>query len=408
MQVLATLASRIRCRYCLGVFFPLLLILLAMIPAALVGFGTDSRWGELLWGMDLILFTRRLLWPLTTFSLLACVGLLSLVVSGKRRAWWLIGLAPILAFFVQGMMWGPAREFSIAENPPLVAANLNADVRDGDFVVGLVFEGKPYAFPYSSLYHMPVIVQADREKRMILLWSALANRVLAFQVDRSIRARELEIVSMPAGAIVVYNSRLGQFINSVTGQTPDGQKPKGFGNPIVCHKTTWGEWRKIHSQSQIMIGGEGPREPISPAGGIVTKATDAPGGMRVALIDSEPPIAIPSDQITTSPTNLSGAQPAFVFRDRSGRSRAFDRRIEPDLPSQFQLNTDRRKPKSVFVDSVTGTGWDENGNAVDAAAPFREKKLKELIVEENLHWGILRHWYPDLTLHRPATTQPAR
>src|SRR5437763_1197041 len=84
--------------------------------AAVAAYGTSASWAQYPHGLDLILWSRRLEWPLVTIAILLCLGLIALVIAGKRRAWWLIGLGPILALFAHRFVTDPAGAFSILEN----------------------------------------------------------------------------------------------------------------------------------------------------------------------------------------------------------------------------------------------------------------------------------------------------
>src|SRR5688572_1248919 len=192
-----------------------------------MAYGTDPRWVEQSWGLGLIVLSRRLQWPLVAVSLLLCLGLVGLVISGKRRAWWLIALAPVLALFVHRFVTAPTNRYTILDEPAFVAAAEAKHVRDEDYVVGVVFNEQPYAYPYAALWGAPVIVQSDRERRMLLIWSAYANAATPMEVTRELKARDLDIVCDPADTLLLYNGRTGQFIVGLTGQTHHHQKPLG-------------------------------------------------------------------------------------------------------------------------------------------------------------------------------------
>src|SRR5947209_175601 len=80
----------------LGMTVPLVLIVLATVAAAVLAYGTDPTWAQFSHGIDVILWSRRLQWPLIVVALLLCLALLALVIAAKRRAWWLVALLPIL------------------------------------------------------------------------------------------------------------------------------------------------------------------------------------------------------------------------------------------------------------------------------------------------------------------------
>ena len=105
-----------------------------------------------------------------------------------------------------------------------------------------------YVYRYSTLFAAPVILQADHEKRFVLIWSAYANRALAMPIGHDLRARDLEVVSTPANALLLYNSRNGEFINALTGQTTRHERPTGFtdGQQLFTEKLPWKEWKARH------------------------------------------------------------------------------------------------------------------------------------------------------------------
>src|SRR5438477_254445 len=89
------------------------------------------------------------------------------------------------------------------------------------------------------------------QQRGGLEWILIGRR-LAFAIDHTIKPRELEIVSMPADAMLIYNSRIGQFINALTGLTIRGERPDGFHGAIETQKTSWRQWRLKYPEARVM------------------------------------------------------------------------------------------------------------------------------------------------------------
>src|SRR5689334_10069709 len=221
-------------------------VLLATASAAMLAYGTDPYWAQFRRGLGLILFTHRMQWVLATVSLLLCLVVVALIVAGRRRAWWLIALGPVLALFVHRFVASPMRQYAVVEDPPAVKPDAAAGfLQDGDYVVGVQFGDAAYAYPYAALFSTPVVLQSNHEQRFVLLWSAFANRALAFKVDREIKASELSIVSMPVNALLLYNGRNGQFINGVTGDTTRSEKPAGLHAAVATQKLPWSQWRRL-------------------------------------------------------------------------------------------------------------------------------------------------------------------
>lgn len=376
-----------------------------------MAYGTHADLAQFEHGLTLIMLARRLQWPLVALSLILCIALIALVIAGKRRAWWLIGLLPILALFMNRFTAGPASPFSVYEDPLFVLASQATFIADDDYVVGLRFQDKWYAYPYAALYHYPVVTQAEHDKRMMLMWSPYANRAVATSIARDLRGRDLDVVSMPAGALLIYNMRIGQFINGLTARTPSGALPLGFQSPIPTTKTTWLEWRSAHPTTQVLAapgGGmaTGPSAPIPPRQKMPPIQSDVPADKTIALIATTEPAAVLPEELNANPININaGDTRVFAFRDPAGVARAFDRHVESDLMPPFRTARGEGRKGAAFIDAYTETAWSVAGVAMDGE--LKGRKLTPVPIEEDLTWGVMKYWYPTLKLHRP-TTRPAR
>ncbi len=408
--------SRIGAGIVRNVTLPVVLIVLAALAGAVVAYGTDAGWGSIHHGLDLIIWSRRLQWPLVTLSLLLCVTLIALVIGGKKRAWWLIGLGPILALFVHRFASDRGRPPAVADEPTWVAAADRpspdpALPADDDWVVGLTFNDVAYAYPFASLFRTPVVVQSDREKRLVLLWSAYANRALAFQASNGLRARDLEVVSSPANALLVYHSRTGRFINGVTGQTTDGKTPELFRAVIPTVKTTWKRWRLSHPATKVMpqpaavpnapfrpptqpimpvyrMPDEAPSEYVSDDASRSATGPSAPPitDIRVTLIGSAQPAAVPSAEIGVAPANLAAdGGPCVVVRANPlDYPQAFDARsVQATFPRFVSLGREGTKhPEALLREMETGTLWSARALRLPgggAGALCRCRSMKESI-----------------------------
>lgn len=394
------------------VLLPLVLILVALFAAGTIAFGTHPHLMTFSNGLGMILLTRRLQWPLVALVLVMCLVLVGLVVTNRRRAWWLLALAPVLALFYYRFSTGAMNAFAVIENPPTVKAAEAAFLADGDYVVGLRFADTAYAYPYAALYLNPVIIQRNHEKRMILLWSAFANRATAFHIDREIKPRELEVVSMPANALLVYDARVGQFINGVTGRTPADQPPGGFHSSISVDKVTWKQWRTAHPETLVMSlarsvpGMNAPARPYYPMPRV---SADLPADTRIAVIPTTQPCAIESTAVGSAPVNINcGKLPVLLVRDpATGLLRAYDRRLD-DLSPQFRLNRDPRHPKAAYLDSDTRLGWSAQMMVVEEDRNWTgPRHLQPVPIEDDLYWGVMKFWYPlELKKAPPPPAEP--
>lgn len=389
------------------VFAPVALVISALLTAAVVAYGTHPNWAQHEWGLELIYLSRRLQWPLVTLCLGLCIGLIGLVIAGKQRAWWLIALAPVLAMFVYRFSTRSLNAFTILENPVFIRAAEAQHVADEAYVVGLKFGDEYYAYPYELLYTRPVIIQQDHDRRMMLMWSAFANRAAAVHIDRDLKARDLEIVSMPANALLLYNRRLGEFINGLTIQNRAGNRPTGIGADIATQKLRWREWRDQHPQTRVLAplssSRNAPTAPALPYYDLPPQVGEVlPKEETIVVVLTDPPIAIPTDRVLNEPMNLrADSVPILLLRDReTGQIRAYDRRVEVDLTPIFRRNTDPRRRGVALVDSDTPIGWSATGRAVDGDPARKGMQLTELPVETHLYWGVMKYWFPNLLLHQ--------
>lgn len=386
---------------------------LATLLAAVVGYGTHPFWAQYPHGLGVILFSRQAQWPALFLSLGAALSVVALVIAGKQRAWWLIGLAPVMALFAHRFATDPSSGMASVEDPAFVAAAEATFVHDDDFVVGLTFGDKAYAYPYAALYSTPVVVHAQHDRRVLVMWSPTANRAVATTIKRDLRARHLDVVSTPANALLLYDTARGQFINGLTGLTTEGAKPAAFVAPVATVKMPWRQWRAHRPDTAVMVpqgklAANAPRQPLAPSWPM-PKGTGGESARRdVIVVGNQSPAAVASDALHTAPVNLTAdGAPVVLFRDpRGGAIRAYARQLG-DLSPRFQLTRDpaRTAKGALFVDTDTDSGWNADGVVVEGKKEFRNKRLIPVVVEDGLDWGVMKHWYPRLEL---AVVEPPR
>ncbi|HEV7299741.1 MAG TPA: DUF3179 domain-containing (seleno)protein [Tepidisphaeraceae bacterium] len=381
---------------------PLAFILFAIITAGVMAYGTHPDLARYAHGVEVICAVRQLQWPLATASVVFCMAVVALVVMGRRRAWWLIGLAPVVSLFAHTFAIGPMQRFAIADEPHFVEAADTAFINDDDYVVGLTFAERPLAFPYAALFNAPVVVQTDRELRLLLLWNPYANAASAMLVNRTIRAAELDLVSMPANALLVYNRRNGQFINGITGLTDDGKTPSGVRSVVATQKMPWRQWRALHPNTRVMLPSlaTGPAQPLLSAYPLPTAMDDEPDAL-VTIVHGAQPVALVETPSLTTVANFSAGGTAVLFLPESitGQPVAFDRRVKEDLFPAFNLVTPDERRGQMLIDADSGSLWTLDGQA--ASGPLKGERLERLAIDTELNYRVAKFWYPALTLVTP-------
>jgi hypothetical protein len=378
----------------------------ALAAMGVTAFGSDPRWVAYRHGMELILLSRRLEAPLIALTLASCAAVCGMVVAGRWRAWWLIGLAPILALFVHHFALDPARAMQVDADAQFVAADQATQIADTDFVVGLNFDGESYAYPYNILFQNPIVAQAKPHRRLLLFWSAYANRAYAAEADWTVKPRDLQVVSEPANSLLVYNSELGEFINGVTGLTSDGHRPQGFTGQLPTSKMTWKSWRTLHPDTFVLrpppgwIAGS-PTLPVAPRYPMPGMRPDqAPGTTTVALIDAPRPMLVKESDVTTAPLNmLVDRNPLLLFHDGGGAIKAYLRQANGDLTPRYFPVSIVNHPNFAFTEHDSNTLWAADGRALDG--PLKGEKLKPFDVDEQVYLDVIRFWYPQAVLLAP-------
>jgi hypothetical protein len=118
---------------------------------------------------------------------------------------------------------------------------------------------------------------------------------------------------------------------------------------------------------------------------------------RIALLGTDPPVAIAADKVGADPQNITaGETRVLLLRDpHSRRIRAFDRRVD-DLFPTFRLATKQSVPEASLADSDSNSLWNLSGKAL--TGDLKDKQLREITVEDNLYWGPMKYWFPKLVL----------
>jgi hypothetical protein len=237
---------------------------------------------------------------------------------------------------------------------------------------------------------------------MMLMWSPFANCALAERVDPSIRAEELEVVSMPANMLLIYNSRDGQFINSITGKTMKAQTPAGFLSPIPTIKTTWTRWLAIHPNTLVLAppeSGFAPQIALLPYFPMPKISSNIPPETRIALIRAPAPAMVRDTDLTATVTNFSSPLVVIIRDPATGSLTAFDRHVDQDLVPAFAQKKFTKFPSAIMIDSDSNSAWTATGLAIDG--PLKGKKLTPIDIDDALYYNITRFWFRDPPLITP-------
>ncbi|MCS7032405.1 MAG: DUF3179 domain-containing protein [Phycisphaerae bacterium] len=362
---------------------PLLLIFGAISAAAALAFSREPILLALSEGTAIIRFLHRAQSLLLLTSLAGGLGLVGLVVAGRRKAWWLLGLIPIVGLLGWGFVLAPARLGKVDDQPKFVRSS-QADWLEGSaWVLGVVSDGHAMAFPLTALHRTPVVVVTERDRRLIVIFSPSSGVASACVVDRLIRGRDLRIVAELHGVLFLFHARLGEFFDGLTLRQPGGGAITGFGQRLPASLTRWGTWKQQHPGTFVLL---------QPDAAFARERSFPSDQDSVVYLETDPPIVVPTRDIQTEPVNVfRGTSAALVCREGGfGRVVAFDRRIDQDLFPRFVFNRERGRRNAPLLDEDTGSGWTFTGECVEG--PMKGTRLRPLIVVENVPRDAASFW----------------
>ena len=67
-----------------------------------------------------------------------------------------------------------------------------------------------------------------------------------------------------------------------------------------------------------------------------------------------------------------------------------------DLFPNFKIATKHNVPEASLSDSDSNSLWSISGKAL--TGDLKDRQLREITVEDNLYWGPMKYWYPELVL----------
>jgi hypothetical protein len=376
------------------------LLLVSVLASVWLALGMHPAYAIEFGGLEMIALTRKLQWILLILTIIPCLALIVVVSINKASVWWLIGLSIVVAmlfFRFSGAERKPVRVLDATALATLAEATLASE---DEYVVGVVFGDRAFAFPYSSLYRTPVVQLTDFDRRLILIHSPHANSATALETSREVRATDLEYVAQPGNSTLVYNRKYGEFIVGITGKTTDGKNPTGVRDSVPTYRMPLMLWRRLHPESRLMLptpadAGQ-PGVPLKPKYPPRLPDESLPPETPVVLVRTAPPAALLTGDYDKPTHTRAGEIPIVLWRDR-GQLKAFNRTVDTDLFLTFRIKKDKQGVDQL-VDNQTGSTWTYTGRAT--AGPLEGKRLNPVTIEENVYWGVSREWFPDLQLIR--------
>ena len=133
--------------------------------------------------------------------------------------------------------------------------------------------------------------------------------------------------------------------------------------------------------------------------------SSAPPDTSIALIRSNPPIAILDSVLDSAPVNFTGPDIVLLRNPRTGAVSAFRRRVDEDLTPQFFPKTFRKLPRAIMTDTDSGSAWTADGRAIDG--PLKGKTMEPVPIEDGVYLNVARAWYANLKILTPEEIKSA-
>ena len=323
--------------------------------------------------------------------------------------------------------------FKALDFPQMVKADAAGDIVDeGDYVLGVSFQGQSRAYPIRFAWFHHVINDKIGNVEYAVTYCSVCNSGIAY--DRRLDGKTilLDFYGLYNAVVALAERETQTALLQITGEFVKGPLTGKRLTPLPVLDTTWGKWKKLHPQTQIMVPPDafkqfyGPKSRTEPRGydrfpmpyfeqsltrtdkrlprfdkvvGVVVPV--AQSGKTASIRQAYPIKALTEAEGVLSDTvkgqavvvlmDLETVTVGAFLRTLDGKTLTFEPRKMPD-------------GKTAAFDKETGTRWNIEGQAEDG--PLKGKNLTRL--ENHLsQWYGWSAYYPETGLYgRTDLPQP--
>lgn len=285
-------------------------------------------------------------------------------------------------------------------------------LKDRDSVIGYESNGNAYAYPVKILNFRELVNDVIDGVPVLVSYCPLCASGVVY-------SRELEGETLLFGNtsalyesdLVMFDHQTGSYWFQVLGEAIVGKMTAKRLTPLPAVTTTWGEWKRLHPDTRLLVSDEGVTFDSR-------YATNAFGFYGVRVDNGEFSFPVSDEKlddrlrnsavvITAEVNSAIKAYPLFsigeaAVNDEVGDQHVvvFSRRFTGSaflakvsgMQLTFQLEDD------VFVDQETGSTWNEAGRAV--AGPLEGSRLEPLPSRRG-YWFSIAGAFPGLELYQP-------
>jgi len=134
------------------------------------------------------------------------------------------------------------------DEPRFIAAS-EADLDDGDKVIGLAHEGVVRAYPHSILVNHEIVNDEIAGENVAVTYCPLTATAQAFRTGTTTLGVSGRLIN---SNLVMYDRDTGSLWPQIIATAIDGERQGESLDEIDVVWTTWGQWRKLHPDTEVL------------------------------------------------------------------------------------------------------------------------------------------------------------
>lgn len=296
--------------------------------------------------------------------------------------------------------------------PPLDSPSFTRDpswMEESDTVIGVVHEGRSYAFPLDIMRYHAVANTNISEDPVAVTYSPYSGAPRVF--SREAGGRTLDLTHsglLYRGNMVMEDPVTGSLWSQFSGEAIRGEAVPGHLERLEADMVRWSIWRSNHPSTLVLSRNTGIYNRSAYRSDIYFNYRNSRWVPADTSIEFESPkevvygIRSGGDAMAYRSANIRGLDliqdrvggvPVMVVHDeKSGTVEVYVRKVRGE-ETDFSLEQGR------LVDSRTGSTWNMDGEAT--SGPLEGENLQEIDVTRS-YWYTWKLFHPGTSLYEPG------
>ncbi len=299
------------------------------------------------------------------------------------------------------------------DNPTFTSAD-NAFVKDGDFVMGISFNGANRAYPITMLAWHHIVNNEINGKPMGMTYCPVCNTAIAFESEVEGAVLQFDVATNYRANLVMVDRQTGSWWQQLTGKAIQGELSGTALKLIPVDLMTWGAWKALYPDTLVLSEDTGFDHDydVLPSGVSYTdwqksdrifhplmkitdtrfRARETVLGVQVGDVFKAYPfsnlgeLAVLNDEIDGEPVLI-------LFDSKSQIASALSRRVGENI---LKFEQTAEGGELMIRDENTGSVWDLDGRATsDGMGGTKLEKLKY----HNAFWFAWADFHPDTLVY---------